>query len=498
MTFISVSFLIFFIIVTTLYFTIPHKYRWLLLLIASCIFYMSFIPAYILVLFLLITIDFFAGKLIYKSRGIKRSLFLTASILSTVLVLFAFKYYGFFDSTLEGLGIFLHWNLGDKLLKLVLPIGLSFHTFQSLAYVIEVFKGRQKPEKNFGIYALYVMFYPQLMAGPIERPYHMLHQFYEEHEFEYKRVIDGLKLMLWGAFQKVIIADRVANVVNTVYSDLPSYTGLPLIVATVLFALQIFCDFAGYSSMAIGMAQVMGFKLMKNFDRPYFSRSIGEFWRRWHISLSTWFRDYLYIPLGGNRVNKLRWAFNIMVTFVVSGLWHGANWTFVIWGALHGFYLLVQRAMDGLVRVFRKHIRLNEERSVLDNFIQVLITFSLVTFGWIFFRADTLTDALYVVENLFNGLGTQLSSLVGTNVNSVLQILGNNDKVLGLTLYGWAVAFLAITFMASVHLLQFRIKINEKFKKFPLPLRWAIYYIFVFVIFYYATQGKEQFIYFQF
>src|SRR5678815_1064118 len=219
-------------------------------------------------------------------------------------------------------------------LKIILPIGLSFHTFQAMSYTIEVYRGNQKAERNFGIYALYVMFYPQLVAGPIERPQNLLHQFYENHKFDYERVVNGLKLILWGFFKKLVIADRLALYVGAVYNNPTHHTGLSFIMATIFFAFQIYCDFSGYSDIAIGAAKVMGFKLMTNFNRPYFARSISEFWKRWHISLSTWFKDYLYISLGGNRVSVPRWYFNLFIVFLVSGLWHGANWTYIIWGCL--------------------------------------------------------------------------------------------------------------------------------------------------------------------
>jgi len=313
MLFNSLEFLIFFPVVTLLYFLLPHRHRWWMLLAASCGFYMMFIPKYIIILAVTIIIDYVAGILAEKPdlSPHKRKSILTISILSTCLVLFIFKYFNFFNTNFAHLAALLHWNYPIAALKLALPIGLSFHTFQSLSYVIEVYCGRQKAEHHFGIYSLYVMFYPQLVAGPIERPQNLLHQFYAKHAFDYQRVTDGLKLMVWGLFKKVVIADRLAIAVNTVYNDPHSFTGIPLIIATAFFAFQIYCDFSGYSDIAIGAAQVMGFRLMDNFNRPYFAKSIPEFWKRWHISLSTWFRDYLYIPLGGNRAKTWRWQYNL-------------------------------------------------------------------------------------------------------------------------------------------------------------------------------------------
>ncbi len=400
MLFNSIDFLIFFPVVTGLYFLLPHKFRWALLLLASCIFYMFFIPAYILILFVTITIDYFAGIYIERSTGSGKRFFLSLSVISLCAFLFFFKYFNFFNSNFAALARFLDLRYPISALNIILPIGLSFHTFQSLSYVIEVYRGRQKAERNFGIYSLYVMFYPQLVAGPIERPQNLLHQFYEKHVFEPRRVVDGLKLMLWGMFKKVVIADRLAVLVNQVYDKPQDYTGLWLILATVFFAFQIYCDFSGYSDIAIGAANVMGFRLMTNFNRPYFAKSIAEFWKRWHISLSTWFRDYLYIPLGGNRVSIPRWYFNLFITFLVSGLWHGANWTYVVWGALNGVYLIAGIWYSRYVRLGFSSSRY----STVRNAAKILGTFILTCFAWIFFRARNIGEALHIIANLFRDL----------------------------------------------------------------------------------------------
>ncbi|MGZ5286161.1 MAG: MBOAT family O-acyltransferase, partial [Flavisolibacter sp.] len=341
MLFNSIEFLFFFPIVTILYFVLPHKWRWLHLLIASCVFYMAFIPIYLLILFFTIIIDYIAGIMIENATGRRRKNYLIMSIVANVGVLAVFKYYNFFIENINQL--FHSWNITTSnvpYLDIILPIGLSFHTFQAMSYTIEVYRGKYKAEKHFGIYALYVMFYPQLVAGPIERPQNVLPQFHEKKFFNYDNVTDGLKLMMWGMFKKVVIADRLVQLTDPVFNDPHAYSPMVIVLAAIFFSFQIFCDFSGYSDIALGSARVMGFKLMKNFDRPYQARSISEFWKRWHISLSTWFRDYLYISLGGNRVSIPRWYFNLFFVFLVSGFWHGANWTFVIWGALHGFYLV--------------------------------------------------------------------------------------------------------------------------------------------------------------
>ena len=400
MLFNSFEFAIFFPIVTILFFLTPHKLRWLLLLLSSCVFYMYFKPEYILILALIIVIDYVVAIKIEAQTSIKKKNFwLILSLVANIGVLAVFKYYNFINNNITALLHGFNWTNPIPYLSILLPVGLSFHTFQAMSYTIEVYRGNQPAERNFGIYSLYVMFYPQLVAGPIERPQNLLHQFYEKHSFDYQRVSDGLKMMIWGLFKKLVIADRLAIYVNSVYGHPDQHTGLSLLMATVFFSFQIYCDFSAYSEIAIGAAKVMGFKLMTNFNRPYFSKSIAEFWKRWHISLSTWFKDYLYISLGGNKVSIPRWYFNLFFVFLVSGLWHGANWTFIIWGALNGFYLvaalLTKPVTDKIVKAtgLSKAARLN-------TFFQILITFLLASFAWIFFRANTVSDAFLIVKKI--------------------------------------------------------------------------------------------------
>lgn len=393
MLFNSLHFVFFFLIISAGYFTIPHRFRWIWLLFASCYFYMSFIPVYILILGFTIVVDYIAGIYIERSESKKRKLFLVLSLAANIGVLMFFKYWNFLNENLTAL---LHKDQATlPYITILLPIGLSFHTFQAMSYTIEVYRGNQKAEKHFGLYALYVMFYPQLVAGPIERPQNLLHQFKEKHEFENQRVVDGLKLMLWGLFMKVVIADRLAMYVDAVYENSPHHGGKTFLVATIFFAIQIYCDFAGYSNIAIGSAKVMGFKLMTNFNRPYFSRSISEFWTRWHISLSTWFRDYLYISLGGNRVSIPRWYFNLFIVFLISGFWHGANWTFIAWGALNGIYLIFAL----ITKDWQDHLWKN---NFISNTVQCLITFILICLSWVFFRADSIQEANLIFTKIFS------------------------------------------------------------------------------------------------
>jgi len=487
MLFNSIHFLFFFILVTTTYFAIPHKYRWLLLLASSCYFYMVFVPIYILILGFTIVIDFFAGIYIEKFKGEKRKRFLIASLIANIGILAVFKYYNFFNDNLTSLMHGAGFQNPIPYLSILLPIGLSFHTFQAMSYTIEVYRGNQKAERNFGIYALYVMFYPQLVAGPIERPQNLLHQFYEKHTFDYQRITDGLKLMVWGLFKKVVIADRAAILVNQVYGDPASYEGIPLIIATLFFTFQIYCDFSGYSDMAIGAAQVMGFKLMTNFNRPYYSKSISEFWKRWHISLSTWFKDYLYISLGGNRVSIPRWYFNLFFVFLVSGFWHGANWMFIIWGALHGFYLVFAILTQRVRSRFQNFLGLKEYSNV-NRFIQVSITFVLVWFAWIFFRAKTVPDAFYIVTHLFSGISTVL------DLTSLKYCLTN----LGISKYDFVILLFSISFMEFVHYKQRNKKLRLEIALKPVWLRWSFYYFVILSIIVFGVFNKSQFIYFQF
>lgn len=408
--------LLFFPLVTGLYFLLPHRFRWLLLLAASCWFYMAFVPLFILILAFTIGVDFIAGIAIENNQGARRKAYLVASIVANVGVLAVFKYWDFLNGSLTTLlgsaGIPYHmpklneWTFfGFLPAGMVLPIGLSFHTFQSLSYTIEVYRGHQPAERRFGIFALYVMFYPQLVAGPIERPANLLNQLNAQEgrgirsHFDHDRFTWGLKQMLWGFFKKLVIADRCGAVANEVYGHVGDHGPLSLLIGTYLFAFQIYCDFSGYTDIALGAARTMGFDLMVNFRTPYRSASISEYWSRWHISLSSWFRDYLYIPLGGNRVAKWRWYMNLFIVFMVSGLWHGASWNYVIWGGLHGIYLIAALMLAPLwATLFGAATESRWPR--LRRTVNVLLTFHLVLVAWVFFRAADLDASLRIYERM--------------------------------------------------------------------------------------------------
>ncbi len=476
MVFNSFEFILFFPIVTLLYFYLEHKYRWILLLVASAVFYAWFKVEYLLILVFTIIVDYFAGLWIEKSKGKNRKWALAMSILANVGVLAIFKYANFAIGTANAL-LFRMGKETNDMWDIILPIGLSFHTFQAMSYTIEVYRGTVPAERNLFRYALYVMFYPQLVAGPIERPQNVIHQFLEKHHFDYHRAVSGLRLMLWGMFKKVVIADRLAVFVEKIYDSPDGYQGLPLILATIAFSFQIFCDFSGYTDIALGAARIMGFRLMKNFDRPYFSKSIGEFWRRWHISLSSWFKDYLYIPLGGNRVSLPRKYFNLFLVFMISGLWHGASWNFVIWGTLHGIYQIIGQ----FTAKWQEKISNLLPSDFLKKVFNAGLVFTLVSFAWIFFRAKTFRQALYISKGIFAKSSHSLSE--------VLNIFGVKEVI---------IAVLAVILMEMVHWAQRGESISLIFDKWPKWQKWSVYYLLFLSILFFASYSNIQFIYFQF
>lgn len=467
MLFNSIHFLIFFIIVTLGYWSLGWNGRWRLLLFASCYFYMVFQPIYILILFFTIIIDYLAGIYIEQSKGHSRKLLLIISLISNIGILAIFKYYNFFNTNITHLLHFIHVRNPAPYLKILLPIGLSFHTFQAMSYTIEVYRGNQKAERHFGIYALYVMFYPQLVAGPIERPQNVIHQFYEKHQYNWEKVKSGLMMMAWGLFKKVVIADRLAMVVDAAYGNPAEKNGLSLLVATFFYTFQIYCDFSGYSEIALGSARVMGFELMENFKSPYFSKSISEFWRRWHISLSTWFRDYLYIPLGGNRVAEWRKYFNQFVVFMVSGLWHGAQWTFVIWGSLHGLYLVIAAFRN---KYFPK---LTLPQNTLGKGINLITTFILVMLAWVFFRAKNTKDALLI-----------LKKIVFSSPNDLLETPLNGVEML------FSLGLIILLLWKELRYFYINTQSNIKF--------YSLVSVIMILVYYFGVFNTNNFIYFQF
>jgi alginate O-acetyltransferase complex protein AlgI len=486
MLFNSIPFLIFFPVVTLLYFRLSTiRSRAVLLLLASCVFYAFFVPRYLAILAFTIVIDYFAGILIAGATRHRRP-FLLASLVANIGVLAVFKYYGFLTGNLTALGQSLGTPFQFPALDIVLPIGLSFHTFQAMSYTIEVYRGNQPPERDFVTYALYVMFYPQLVAGPIERPQNLLPQFHVKHRFDYAQAASGLRRMAWGMFKKVVVADRLGAGVDAVFDNASQYHGLALCAAVLMFAFQIYLDFSAYSDIALGAARVMGFTLMENFRTPYFSRSISEFWRRWHVSLSTWFKDYVYVPLGGSRTSRVRHYRNLMIVFMLSGLWHGADWTYVVWGALHGGYLVVGHAPAGARARLRQALGFDPSSRVVGAAAMVS-TFALVVAAWIFFRARTFDGARYIVSHLGTGLAGDVVDFVRSR--------GRTFPVPGLPA---RMALVALVLLVEWFWRTWN-DLDRAVSSLRLPVRFAFYAVVVYgTIFGSGTGATQQFIYFQF
>ena len=477
MLFNSPEFALFLVIVGLCYFLSPFRFRTLLLVIASYIFYMYWRWEFAFLLIAQTGINFGCGWAISSSNSHRnRSLWLAFAICSSLGILFLFKYYHFFLNSLGAVIPTLSTTSGITEMHLAVPVGLSFYTLQALGYTIDVYQKKIERESDPVRFALFVGFFPQLLSGPIERAGNMLKQFREKTNVDWDRISSGLTLILWGVFKKVVIADRLAIYVNLVYSDPQGFSGPTLLLATYFFAFQIYCDFSGYTDMAIGAARIFGYDLMANFRLPYFAESIADFWRRWHISLSTWFRDYLYIPLGGNRANIIRWRLNILTVFTVSGLWHGANWTFVIWGMLHGVYYVLERIFARPAAWLCAAVGI---RGQLLKWLKIFITFHLVTLAWVFFKARSLTDALHVIRGIFTSftgslyLGpSQLTTFIGAGL---------------------------ILLLIAVQCLQYRglVPLSKSERSFPLYIRWPVYAAMIFGISIFGISSNE-FIYFQF
>jgi alginate O-acetyltransferase complex protein AlgI len=482
MLFNSIHFAIFLPIVFFLYWFATKgnlRLQNILLLFASYFFYASWDYRFLFLLIFSTFLDYFTGIKIYEANSISRKRFwLWLSICVNLGFLGVFKYYNFFASTFaDGLSLLgMNVNLGT--LQVILPVGISFYTFHGLSYVIDLYNNRIKPERNFIDYSVFVSFFPLLVAGPIERATHLLPQILKKRVFDYSKAVDGLRQILWGLFKKIVIADNCAQFANEIFNNSGSYSGSTLALGALFFTFQIYCDFSGYSDIALGTARLFGIDLLRNFAFPYFSRDIAEFWRRWHISLSSWFRDYLYIPLGGSKGGLWMKVRNTFIIFLVSGFWHGANWTFIIWGLLNALFIMPS-------------IIFNTNRNNLDivargkffptakEFLSIMVTFTLTVFAWIFFRASTVEHAFQYISGIFShslmtapdfpGMGRAWLILAVTGVFVFIEWLGREQQ--------YAIAQLGF--------------------KWSKPLRWAVYYSIILAIIYFA--GKEQqFIYFQF
>ena len=480
MLFNSWQFGVFLPIVFGLYWSVPQRFRWLLLLIASYWFYMSWNVKYIVLILFTTVISYLAAILLERYRNNKpvKKFILTATLVSCLGVLFVFKYFNFFAGAVADFLNMFALHLHPTTLKLLLPVGISFYTFQTLAYVIDVYRGNVKAERHFGVYAAFISFFPQLVAGPIERTNNLLPQIKAAPDFRYEQAAYGMKLMTWGFFKKLCVADVVAVWSDRVFNDVYNYKGFALILAMFFFTVQIYCDFSGYSDIARGCAKLFGIELMENFKSPYFSASIREFWSRWHISLSTWFRDYVYIPLGGNRCGKFRHNVNLMITFIVSGLWHGANWTFVIWGAVHGLAQVIENAF----------VPKGYEPHGVARAVRVLGTFTFVMLAWVFFRANSIGEAVYVIGNIFTGIADVRTYFfeAGYQVFEISRI----DKI----------AFaMSLSLLFIWDFISLKTDAISFVSRKPLITRWFAYVALgMIVIFFSPKDVATDFIYFQF
>lgn len=471
MLFNSIEYVFFLPTVIVLYFLLPHRFRWILLLLASYLFYMTWKVEYVALIMLTTVVDFYVGIQLEKiQRQSFRRLLLILSLFFNLGILAFFKYYNF---TSENLNVLFSQIAIDYQLPysdFLLPVGISFYTFQTLSYTLDVYFKRQKAERHLGYFALYVSFFPQLVAGPIERFSRLTPQLKEKHEIKYENIAKGMRLILYGLFIKMVIADNLAPFVDAIYENPTSYASADILTGVFLYSFQIYNDFYGYSLIAIGSARLMGIELMNNFKTPYLSKNIMEFWQRWHISLSTWFKDYLYLPLGGNRVKKWRWWMNILLVFLISGLWHGANWTFIFWGGLYALIYLLEKGVNTVFKLKKEHLPFS-----FGHLFLALKTFVFVTFIWIFFRSQSIHEAVEIYKAIFIPIG-------------------ESNLQLTVPLLTWI--FLGLFVLSDI--LLYNTRFDIWLDKFSFPIRWTIYSLLIGAIILFANVEVIPFIYFQF
>ncbi len=483
MLFNSIEYLIFFPAVVALYFSIPDKWKWVLLLIASYAFYMSWKAEYVLLIMFTTLVDYFIGLQLVKEKEKKKRKFLVAlSIIVNIGMLAGFKYLNFFTQSVNDvLGAF-NSNVSSPIWDILLPVGISFFIFQSLSYTIDVYRNNAPAERHLGKFALYVSFFPQLVAGPIERSTSLLPQIKKPAKFSEERLVSGLKLMLWGFFKKLVIADRLGMFVNYVYENPSQHAGITIILATVLFAFQLYSDFSGYTDIARGSARILGYELMINFNRPMTATSLRDFWNRWHISLTTWFRDYVLYSLPyikGNQVKYHLFYRNLVITFLLMGLWHGASWTFVIFGLIHGVMLVLETITEKARTSLYDYTGISKS-ATLKNTLGLLFTFSLVTVSLYFFRANSLADSLLLLKNSLD---------FSTMSEAIAYILKSNEVLFGILM---VIGLLIIEHMHSKR------NIIEAIASKPIMVRWSLYSGFVFFVLLFGVLHENKFIYFQF
>lgn len=483
MLFNSIEYLIFLPAVVVLYFALPVRWRWVLLLAASYFFYMCWKAEYVVLIMASTLVDYYAGiKMGSLKEKSKRKKYLVLSLIVNLGILGGFKYFNFFSESVNQLFSQFHVYYDTPVFKVLLPVGISFYTFQTLSYTIDVYRGVKKPEKHPGIFALYVAFFPQLVAGPVERSTNLLPQLHEKKTFSSERLVSGAKLILWGFFKKIVIADRIGMYVNSVYENPADHAGVSIILATTLFAFQLYCDFSGYTDIARGSARIMGYDLMVNFNRPLIAKSVSEFWERWHISLTTWFRDYLYFSLPmkhNNRVVKWKMQINVIVTFLLMGLWHGANWTFIIFGVIHGVILVIEQSTrTARERLFRTPLFFYLPG--LRKTMGLLITFFLICFSILFFRANSLSDSMILLKNTF---------YFNHSLSIFTDLLKDRETLFGI---------IQIVILLSAEQFHSKRNLITWIDKKPVWFRWGLYIGFVFYILIFGMINRQEFLYFQF
>lgn len=478
MLFNSLEFLIFLPTIFFLYWFIFNKGLFsqnLFILLSSYLFYGWWDYRFLSLIFFSTIVDFFVGKKIHFSKDIKeRKFYLALSLFINLGILGFFKYFNFFIDSFIDLVTITGYSLENQwTLKIILPVGISFYTFQTMSYSLDIFRREIKPVNDFIAFASFVSFFPQLVAGPIERAKALLPQMMKKRSFDYLQAFFGLRLIIWGMFKKVVVADSLARYIDIFYANPNDFIGLPSIVAMIFFTFQIYCDFSGYSDIAIGTARLFGIHLNRNFNIPYISTSFTEFWKRWHISLSSWFRDYVYISLGGNRVVQFLNYRNLIITFMVSGLWHGANYTFVVWGAIHGFLLIIEKYFKDLKLDFS-----------INRILKITLTFFITNVTWVFFRSDNVSQALSILRN-----ATSLSMNINENIYSF--------RGFGVDFFELSVMFALILIVVCTEFLEKRIKKSKIYNSKIIQFIWM--QLLIFFILFFATKGElKNFIYFQF
>ena len=481
MLFSTAAFAVFMAIVFTVYWLAPHKYRWIIILAANVWFYTCYDVKYLAAILITMIASFICAILMDKKQGAKKNkVIMLTGVITSLSLLLVFKYLNFALYTVSKILNRISIPMQETTLKLIMPVGISFYTFMAVGYIIDVYKGKTEPVRHFGKYAIFLSFFPNISSGPIERAGHFIPQIDKEKSFDYDSVVYGARLLMLGMIKKVVIADLMVKYVDAVFNKVPEHSGICFAWATLLYTFEIYCDFSGYSDMAIGVARMLGFELMGNFRQPYLASSIKEFWGRWHISLSTWFRDYVYIPLGGNRCKKSRRDINLLITFLLSGLWHGASWTFVLWGGIHGAAQIIENRIKEAIGLTRDREK-NLSRPV--KLLLTILTFLIVSYAWMFFRANSISEALYIVRNMFTSFNLK---------DAMAQMTMSTKSVIKTT--------------AAIVLLMIYDHFNEredlllKMNRLKAPLRWVIYIASAILVIALKTHNTEiqEFIYFKF